>query len=118
MKNNKGYTVIELIVVIAVVGIFAFAAINKASYAFSDKVEATKELEKQRVALIESAAVKYAEDNKEEIFKDSASTYIRVVDLVDNDYLFTAVGEDSETENNKKIKLVLKEDKIEAHLEN
>jgi len=118
MKNKNGYTIIELIVVIAVVGIFAFVAINKASYAFSDNVEATKELEKQKTNLIENAAVKYGEDNKDSLFEESSSTYIRVIDLLDNNYLLTSTDKASEFDGNQKIQLVLKDEKIEAHLEN
>lgn len=117
MKNRNGYTVIEFIIVIAVVGIFAFVAINKASYAFSDNTEAMKELEAQKINLIENAAVKYGEDNKETLFEESSSTYIRVVDLIDNNYLLTATDDNIDINKNQKINLVLKEDKVEAHLE-
>lgn len=118
MKNNKGYTVIELIVVIAVVGVFAFVAINKASYAFSDNVEAEKALYEQKVGMIETAAEKYAEDNKE-LFKESKITYIRVADLVDAKYLLSQENSESvvSIDNNQKIELILKKDKIEVHLE-
>lgn len=118
MKNNKGYTVVELIVLIAVVGIFAFVAINKASYAFSDNVEAEKTLLEQKVKTIETAAEKYAEDNKD-IFEESKTVYIRVADLIDAKYLLSQENSElnSSIDNNKKIELILKDDKIEAHLE-
>lgn len=114
MKNQRGYTVVELIVVIAVVGIFSFAAINKASYAFSDNTEATKELEKQKALMVENAAVIYGEEKKEELFSDTSTIYIRVKDLKEQGYLFTS---DEIINDDQKIKLELKEDKVKVYLE-
>lgn len=119
MKNKNGYTIIELMIVIVVVGVLAFAAINKASYAFSDNNEALKELEKQKTTLIENAAIRYGEEHMD-IFEESKTTYIRVTDLIENNYLL--VDEDGNiskeaVDNNQKIELVFKDDKVSAHLE-
>lgn len=116
MKNNRGYTVIELIVVIAVVGVFAFITINKASYAFSDNTGVDSNIVLQKTELIEKQAVLYAKDN-EEIFENTHTTYIRVQDLINNNYLLATYSEDENFDSNQKIKLVLKDDNIEAHLE-
>lgn len=114
MKNKNGYTVIELMVVIAVVGVFAFVAINKASYAFSDKVDAENELLNQKVKNIETQAKRYGEENLE-LFEEGKTIYIRVKDLIDNNYL---ENNGYSIDENKKIELVLKDKKVKAHLEN
>lgn len=120
MKNKNGYTIIELMIVIVVVGVFAFVAINKASYAFSDNEVALKELEEQKASVIESAAKRYGEEHLD-IFKGSDTTFIRVSDLVDNGYLLSDsegnVSGDSSIKKTAKIELILKDDKVSAHLE-
>lgn len=114
MKNNRGYTVVELIVVILVVGVIAFVCINKASYAFSDQEIAVTELMEQKIELIEKQAIKYGEDNKD-LFEESKTIYIRLIDLIENKYLLN--NSDSEINNNQKIKLEYKDDKVIATVE-
>lgn len=120
MKNKDGYTIVELIIVIVVIGIFAFVTINKASYAFSDNTEVLKELEEQKTALIETAALKYAKEHKE-VFGDANKTYIRVSDLIKENYLLLDadgnVSGDSNINKSQKIALTLKDEKVTAHLE-
>ncbi len=115
MKNKRGYTIVELIIVIAVVGVLSFLAINKASYAFSDKVEAEEQLINQRIKLIELQASKYGEDHKD-LFDESNTAYIRVIDLIDNNYMLTTADNYEEYKNHK-IKLMLNGDKVESKLE-
>lgn len=114
MKNNNGYTIAELMIVIVVVGVLAFVGINSASYAFSDREAAKAELKNSRIELIEKQAVLYGEANKS-LFKENDTTYIRVIDLVNNNFLVS--NDESVVGNNQKIKLVLKDDKVEAFLE-
>ncbi|MBQ6687536.1 MAG: prepilin-type N-terminal cleavage/methylation domain-containing protein [Bacilli bacterium] len=118
MKNNKGYTVVELIIVIAVVGIFAFVAINKASYAFSEDIIANEHLVEQKIKLIENQAIKYAEENSE-IFGDSDTAYIRVMDLIDANYILDSdfFENNKDVTKSQKIKIVNIDNKIKAHLE-
>lgn len=118
MKNNKGYTVLELIIVIAVVGVFAFVAINKASYAFSEDIIANEQLVEQKIKMIEKQAIKYAEEHIE-VFEDSNTAYIRVVDLIDANYILDSefFENNKEVNKNQKIKLVNKDDKIKVSLE-
>lgn len=120
MKNKDGYTIIELMIVIVVIGIFAFVTINKASYAFSDNSEVLKELEEQKTALIETAAEKYGNEHMD-VFEESNSTYIRVTDLIEGNYLLLDengnIAGDSNINKSQKIALTLKDDKVSAHLE-
>lgn len=113
MKNKRGYTVVELIVLIAVVGVISFVAINKASYAFSDNAEAEKTLSLQIEKTIETQAIRYGEDHLE-LFEDSHTVYIRVLDLKENNYLLNS---STDIDENQKIELILKNDKVSAYLE-
>ena len=85
MKNlNKlGYTKIELLIIVILLGIVAFITINKTSYAFtSDDQTAVEEIQN----LIELQAEDYAMDNLE-IFSENKTTFITVNDLVENKYM-------------------------------
>jgi len=110
--KNKGYTVIELLIVIVVVGVISFTAINKASYAFSEEVEELEELEIQKQKLIENQAANYGESNKD-LFDESNTIYIRVKDLIEGNYLKESFSSNGE----QKIKIVLDDDKVSAYLE-
>lgn len=114
MKNNRGYTVVELIVVIVVVGVLAFVGINKASYAFSDQEVALEKSTNFKIELIEKQAVKYGEDHKE-LFEESTTTYIRVIDLIENKYLLES--ENDSIGVNQKIKLEYKDENVTATFE-
>ena len=81
--NKLGYTKIELLIIIVLLGIVAFITINKTSFAFAkDDKEAILEVEK----LIEMQAEEYGEDHLE-LFKESDTTFITVNDLVENKYM-------------------------------
>jgi len=114
MKNKNGYTVIELVIVIAIVSVFSFVAINKASYAFSDKGSNDAVLKEQQTELIEKAAQKYGEAHSE-IFEESDTTYIRVSDLISEDYLLNNVI--NNFDKSQKIKLTFRDDSVRAKLE-
>lgn len=118
MKNKNGYTIIELVIVLAVVGVFGFALLNKASYAFSDNAKAEENLLAQKVKNIEMQAEKYGEDHQE-LFEENNTAYIRVSDLIKAGYIRSQESNDVvvSINDNKKIELKLKDDKVIAKLE-
>ena len=82
MKRN-GYTWIELLAVIVILGIGAFITIRKVSYALVDN---TDELYQNDIYSILESAKLYGNDNLEEL-KNNNSMIITVQDLIDNNYL-------------------------------
>lgn len=112
--NNKGYTVIELIIVMVIFGIITAVAIGTTSHAFK---EDTEEYYRVRVKDIESNAKRYGMTLEE--VKTEGSKVITVKDLVDAGYL----SPDNEkgdiinprnqktTMNNTKIKITYSEEK-------
>ena len=81
--NKLGYSKIEILVVIVLLGIVAFITINKTSYAFAvDGTEAVNEVK----YLIEVQAEDYALANTT-IFNETDTTYISVEDLIEAGYL-------------------------------
>ena len=106
--NQFGYSKIEILVIVLLLGVVAFITINQTSYAFaidnSSAVEETK-------GLIELQAENYAIDNLD-LFKETTTTYISVNDLVENKYLIgnedgmiTDPTDSSKYYNSNKIKL-------------
>ena len=106
--NQCGYSKIEILVIVLLLGVVAFITINQTSYAFaidnSSAVEETK-------GLIELQAENYAIDNLD-LFKETTTTYISVNDLVENKYLIgndegliTNPSDSSKNYNDNKIKL-------------
>ncbi|MCI8671517.1 MAG: hypothetical protein HFI36_05735 [Bacilli bacterium] len=106
--NQFGYSKIEILVIVLLLGVVAFITINQTSYAFaidnSSAVEETK-------GLIELQAENYAIDNLD-LFKETTTTYISVNDLVENKYLIgndegliTNPSDSSKNYNDNKIKL-------------
>lgn len=102
MKNNDGYTILELVIVIVVIGIFSFIAINKVSYAFEDTNITSIETEE---LIIKKAATRYALSIIDTI-KDN-DVYITGKDLVDDEYLV----DDEHQLYNIKLKLSYDSDK-------
>lgn len=106
--NKLGYTKVEVLVVIVLLGIVAFITINKTSYAFSvDASGAVNEV----IGLIERRAEVYANDHLD-IFNESSTAFINVGDLVDNGYmmanedgLVTSPDDSKKAFNDNKIKL-------------
>lgn len=111
--NKLGYTKVEILIVIVLLGVVAFITINSTSYAFAkDDSGAIKEV----INLIEIQAKEYAEDNKT-IFDDTNVTYITVSDLVSARYLIgneegkiINPANSNENYNDNKIKLELEKD--------
>lgn len=108
MKKKNGYTVVDLVVVIAVFGILTFLTISKVSYALSDDKSEVYNLE---VKLIETQAKAYGNTIKEELKNDSKT--ITVNTLIAENYLqaddengkIKDPRDDAKTLNDKKIKL-------------
>ncbi len=79
---EKGYTIPELIVVLVVLGLVSFMAINKASYAF-----VTEEPNDETTKLIlVKCATEYANSIKEEL-KGEKSRFVSSNDLITAGYL-------------------------------
>lgn len=106
--NKLGYSKIEILVVIVLLGIVAFITINKTSYAFAvDGNEAIDEVK----YLIEVQAEDYALANTT-LFNETDTTYISVDDLIEAGYLIgnsdgllTNPIDSSKNFNDSKIKL-------------
>jgi len=101
LMKNRGYTIPEIIVVAAVLGLFSIITISKVSYAFVDTneiSETTKEM------ILEKSATAYGTKNLETI-KNEKSVYISASDLVEAGFLA-----DDEDYKNVKIKVKYKED--------
>ena len=119
--NKFGYTKVELLIIIVLLGIVAFVTINKTSYAFAmDNGMAIKDIKN----LIEIQAVDFARDNLG-LFNESDITYVSVNDLVQKGYLIansdgyvTNPANVKEYLNNNKVKLeyVRNNNTIEATL--
>ena len=116
MRSKNGYTVIELIVLIAVLGIVSLVFLAKTSYVFKDDNSAKV----NDGAVIENQAEKYAESIKEEL-KEENTKVILVQTLIDNNYLVADengkyVSREDETKylNDEKIEINynVEEDKI------
>lgn len=106
--NKLGYTKVEVLVVVVLLGIVAFITINSTSYAFAiDTTESVNEVK----ALIEKQAEEYALENLD-LFNEASTNYIMVSDLVDNGYMMTnaegmvtSPDNSGKTFNNNKIKV-------------
>lgn len=86
--DKLGYSKIEILIVIMLLGIVAFITINKTSTAFAiDKTGAVNEVK----YLIEVQAEDYALANTT-LFDETNTTYISVDDLIEAGYL---IGNDS-----------------------
>lgn len=112
--NKLGYTKIDVLIVVVLLGVVAFITINKTSYAFEmDNRKAVAEY----INLIELQAEDYAMDNLS-LFKETDTTYISVDDLVENKYLIgnengmiTDPTDTNKFYNSNKIKLEYNKDK-------
>jgi len=117
--NKFGYTKVEVLVVVVLLGIVAFITINSTSYAFAiDTTDSVKEVK----SLIEKQAEEYALDNLD-LFKEADTNYILVSELVDNGYtmanddgIVTSPDNSGKTFNDNKIKVEYNKDnnKVEA----
>lgn len=108
MQNNKGYTIIELVVLIVVIGVFSLFTINKVSYAFEDNNKVSEESEK---LILLKAANSYAENIKDTL--EENDVYITGKDLVDEEYLI----DDEHKLVNIKLKLSYNKDTEKTFVE-
>ena len=111
IKNSKGYTIKELLILCGILAIVFGIVISKVSYAY-DQVDNSKELEQSSLKHVEQAALIYIHDHKEE-FKDE-ETYIYGSDLIANNYL---LGVNSTDIGNIKIKVTHQKDSEDYHVE-
>lgn len=103
--NKLGYTKVEVLIIIILLGVATFITINSTSYAFAmndDSVNDTKRL-------IEHQAEEYALDNLD-LFKESDTNYILVSDLVEKNYMMA--NEDGKVTNPNNIKENFNDNKI------
>lgn len=106
--NKFGYTKVEVLVVVLLLGIVAFVAINSTSYAFAiDSTDSVNEVK----ALIEKQAEEYALDNLD-LFSEATTNYILVSDLVEKGYMMandegmvTSPDNSGKSFNDNKIKV-------------
>ena len=112
--NKLGYSKIEILVVIVLLGVVAFITINKTSYAFAVDEKGAREEVKY---LIEVQAEDYALANTT-LFEDTNTTYISVDDLIEAGYLvgnekglLTDPTDTSKNFNDKKVRLEYNENK-------
>lgn len=82
--NNKGYSALEILAIIVIVGMFSLLATTKISHAFSDNPD---NLYKSEQKLILSIAKNYGMDHIEEIKEHKNSRTISIDDLVVKGYL-------------------------------
>lgn len=97
MKKN-GYTLIELLSVVAALGIVALITITKVSYAFENINNPTEQKE-QMNHLVEQAAVAFARSKNDEYKKDE-DTYIYAKEIAASGFLF-----EKEEYNSLKVKI-------------
>ena len=117
--NKFGYTKVEVLIIVVLLGVVAFITINSTSYAFAiDTTDSVKEVK----ALIEKQAEEYALDNLD-LFKEADTNYILVSELVENGYMManddgivTSPDNSGKTFNDNKIKVEYNKDnnKVEA----
>lgn len=84
MKNRNGYTILEMVVLSLVVGVFAIVSINRVSYAFDNGETIT--VEENAFMIIEKQAKLYGENNLK-LFDEKQEYYMDVNDLVEAKYL-------------------------------
>lgn len=112
--NQLGYTKIELLVIVLLLGVVAFITINQTSYAFAiDNSDAVNDVKRMIVIQAEDYALDHLE-----IFEETKTTFISVNDLVDEGYmianedgLVTNPSEPDKSFNDNKIKLEYQEEK-------
>lgn len=118
--NKKGYTVVELLVLIGVFTIGYFIAANMLSYNFD--VDYEDDLYDLKIASIEEQAIVYASVHQE-LFAESDDVYMTVLDLalenviVSNKEGVVVDPRDSDaTLNDLRVKITNKDDEITAEV--
>lgn len=84
MKNRNGYTMLEMVVLSLVIGVFAIVSINRVSYAFDN--DETISVEENAFMIIEKQAKLYGEKNLK-LFEEKQEYYMDVNNLVEAKYL-------------------------------
>lgn len=120
MKNKKGYTAVELIIVIAVFTVGYFAVANTLSYNFD--VDYEQDLYDLKIASIEEQATIYAEGHAD-MFAEGNDVYMTVEELALNNAIVSTkegVVEDprnsEETLNDLRVKITNEDEKITAEV--
>lgn len=116
--NQFGYTKIEVLVIVVLLGIVAFITINKTSYAFA--IDHTSDVAEVK-HLIEIQAEDYAMEHLE-LFSEVNTTFISVSDLISAGYLITneegfvtSPVDSNKSFNDNKIKLEYNQEKNEVN---
>ena len=120
MRNKKGYTGVELVIVIAVFTVGYFLVANTLSYNFD--VDYEEDLYNLKIASIEEQAAIYAEGHTD-MFVESNDVYMTVEELaMNNAIISTSEGvvadpRDSEnTLNDLRVKITNEDEKITAEV--
>lgn len=120
MRNKKGYTGVELVIVIAVFTVGYFLIANTLSYNFD--VDYEEDLYNLKIASIEEQAAIYAEGHTD-MFVESNDVYMTVEELaMNNAIISTSEGvvadpRDSEnTLNDLRVKITNEDEKIIAEV--
>ncbi len=105
--NNKGFTTIELLIVVFVFSIVYFVSVLNVTYAFeTDNTEVSYD---QKITLIEKQAEIYASDT-DGFFAEEDTIYLYVKDLIEYGYL--KADEDGNVVNPLTPNKFLNDDKI------
>lgn len=112
MKKKNGYTAIDLIIVIVVLGVITLFVIGKNSYAFEDH---TEEFYQNKLDLILQRAEKYGETIKDQIEKDG-EVIVSVNELVVKKYM--GANEEGKVEDPRDTKKDLNDRQVILKIEN
>ena len=120
MRNKKGYTGVELVIVIAVFTVGYFLIANTLSYNFD--VDYEEDLYNLKIASIEEQAAIYAEGHTD-MFVESNDVYMTVEELaMNNAIISTSDGvvadprESENTLNDLRVKITNEDEKITAEV--
>ncbi len=116
--NSKGFTVVELVVVLSLFSIAYFVGVSSVSHAF--EVDPIQTEYDSIINIIELQAEEYAYNN-ESLFSEGDVSFIYVKDLIEANYLATDNNGNivdplspNKTLNDLKLKIVRDEDVISA----
>lgn len=120
MGNKKGYTAVELVIVIALFTVGYFVAANMLSYNFD--VNYKEDMYNLKIASIEEQAAIYAE-TQPDMFTESNDVYMTVEELALNnavvstsDGVVTDPRDNEESLNDLRVKITNDDSKITAEV--
>ncbi len=120
MRNKKGYTGVELLIVVAVFSVVYFVGANVISKNFD--VNYVEDLYNLKISSIEEQAAIYAEAHTD-MFAESNDVYMTVEELaLNNAIISTSEGvvadprDNDETLNELRVKITNNEDEITAEV--